>query len=333
MPAIRDGRYVIVGGASLLGSNIAKHLLQGGAREVVLLDNLALGTADAVADLIEDKRCTFLRSDMTRLNELFDPFKGAAGVFSVAGFLAGPMLANPWMGLDVNVRGLQNVLEAARVTGVRKVVFSSSIGVYGRMGQEPNAEAQGFGWEALPPALILYSGSKIVGEGLCRLYHQQHGIGYAALRYTNLYGENQHKRAIDGTRIVNAWERIRTGQRPIIEGTGSQVADFVYIGDVARANLMAMESVANGAFNIASGRDTSFNEVVAAILKACESDLQPEYKVDGAKVANPVEARLGISIEKARRELGWEPQVGIEEGMRRLVRWLDEDARRRARPP
>ena len=332
MPAIKDGRYVIVGGASLLGSNIAKQLLQGGVREVVLLDNLALGSADAVADLIEDKRCTFLRSDMTRLNELLDPFKGAAGVFSVAGFLSGPMLANPWMGLDVNVRGLQNVLEAARVMDVRKVVFSSSIGVYGKMGQSPNSEVQPFGWDALPPALILYSGSKIVGEGLCRLYHDQHGIGYAALRYTNLYGENQHKRAIDGTRIVNAWERIRAGQRPIIEGTGNQVADFVYIGDVARANLMAMESAVNGAFNIASGRDTTFNEVVGAILKACKSDLQPEYKVDAAKVSNPVEARLGISVEKARRELGWEPQIDIEQGMRRLVAWLDQNARS-AHPP
>ena len=331
MPAIKDRRYVVVGGASLLGSHIGKQLLQGGAREVVLLDNLALGTADAVADLLEDQRCTFLRSDMLRLNELFDPFKGAAGVFSVAGFLGGPMLANPWMGLDVNVRGLQNVLEAARVQGVQKVIFSSSIGVYGKMGQEPNTEASPFGWEALPPALILYSGSKILGEGLCRLYHQQHGIGYAALRYTNLYGENQHKRAIDGTRIVNAWERIRAGLPPVIEGTGQQVSDFIYIGDVARANLMAMESAVNGAFNIASGRDTSFNEVIRAILAACQSDLKPEYQVDAAKVANPVEAKLGISIEKARRELGWAPQVDIQEGMCRLVAWLDADARRRPR--
>lgn len=330
MPAIKDGRYVVVGGASLLGSNVGKQLLEAGAREVVLLDNLALGSADAVADLVEDKRCTFLRSDMTRLNELLDPLEGAAGVFSVAGFLGTPMLHNPWMGLDVNVRGVQNVLEAARVMGVKKVVFSSSIGVYGKMGSEPNSETSPFSWDALPPALILYSGSKIVGEGLCRLYHLQHGIGYAALRYTNLYGENQHKRAIDGTRIVHAWERIRAGKPPVIEGTGRQVADFVYIGDVARANLMAMESAVNGAFNICSGRDTSFNEVVAAILEACNSDLKPEYHVDAAKVSNPVEAKLGISREKAKRELGWEPEVDVEEGMRRLVAWLDADAKRRA---
>lgn len=325
MPEIRNNRYVVVGGASLLGSNIGRQLLDGGASEVVLLDNLSLGTANAVEDLAADPRCTFLRGDMLRMNELFDPFRGAAGVFSVAGFLAGPMLANPWMGLDVNVRGIQNVLEAARVQGVRKVVFSSSIGVYGRTGDLPNSEDAGFDWSGLDPALILYSGSKIVGEGLCRLYHQQHGLGYAALRYTNLYGENQHRRAIDGTRIVNAWERIRAGEPPVIEGDGTQVSDFVYVGDVARANLMAMEAAASGAFNIANGKDTSFNEVIAAILAACGSELKPQYRSDSARVANPIAKKLGISVGKARRELGWEPQIDVGEGMRRLVAWLDDE--------
>ena len=324
MPALKDNKFVIVGGASLLGSNVGRQLLDGGAAQVVLIDNLALGTVDAVADLVTDPRCTLLRGDMTRLHELMDPFKGAAGVFSVAGFLGGPMLANPWMGLDVNIRGLQNVLEAARVQGVARVVFSSSTGVYGKIADEP-VESAPFNWDTLPPALILYSGSKIVGEGLCRLYQQQHGIGYAALRYGNLYGENQHKRAIDATRVVTAWERIRAGLPPEIEGDGTQVTEFVYIGDVARANLMAMEATANGSYNIASGRDTSFNEIFAAILKACGSDLKPHYKTDAARVANPPVKKIGMSIAKAKRELGWEPLVGIEEGMRRLVVWLDAD--------
>ncbi|MBF9032660.1 NAD-dependent epimerase/dehydratase family protein [Rhodobacterales bacterium HKCCE2091] len=325
MPAINGNRFVVVGGASLLGSNIGRRLLDAGAGEVILMDNLALGSASAVEDLVTDERCTFLRGDMLRMNELHDPFEGASGVFNVAGFLGGPMLANPWMGLDVNVRGIQNVLEVARVRGVGKVVFSSSIGVYGRIGDDPCTENAPFDWNGLGPALALYSGSKIVGEGLCQLYHRQHGLAYAALRYSNLYGENQHKRAIDATRIVNAWERIRAGQSPVIEGDGTNVTDFVYIGDVARANLMAMEADASGAYNIASGRDTSFNELVAALLKACGSELTPEYRADDAKVANPVVTRLGISVEKAKAELGWSPQVDIEEGMRRLVAWLDAE--------
>lgn len=101
---------------------------------------------------------------------------GAAGVFNVGGFLGGPMLANPWMGLDVNIRGIQNVLEAARVPGVQTVVFSSSMGVYGKITDDPCTEDALFDWNGVGPGLALYSGSKIVGEGLCQLYHQQHGL-------------------------------------------------------------------------------------------------------------------------------------------------------------
>ena len=323
MPAISGNKFVIVGGASLLGSNIGRQLLDAGACEVILMDNLSLGSASAVEDLILDDRCSFLRGDMLRMNELFDSFEGAVGVFNVAGFLGGPMLANPWMGLDVNIRGIQNVLEAARIKGLAKVIFSSSMGVYGRISDDPCTEDAPFDWNGVGPALALYSGSKIVGEGLCQLYHQQYGLGFAALRYSNLYGENQHKRAIDGTRIVNAWERIRAGLPPVIDGDGTNVTDFVYIGDVARANLMAMEAQANGAYNIVSGVDTSFNELIAALLKACGSDLRPQYKVDEARVANPVVTRLGVSVAKAKKELGWEPRIDVEEGMRRLVAWLD----------
>ena len=325
MPAIKDNKFVIVGGASLLGSNIGRQLLDGGAGKVVLIDNLSLGSASAVDDLVSDPRCTFFRGDMLRLNELFDPFEGANGVFNVAGFLGGPMLQNPWMGLDVNIRGFQNVLETARVQGVRRIVFSSSMGVYGRIGDHPCTEDAPFDWNGVGPGLALYSGSKIVGEGLCQLYHQQYGLEYAALRYSNLYGENQHKRAIDGTRVVNAWDRIRNGQPPVVDGDGKNVTDFIYIGDAARANLMAMEGETNGAYNITSGVDTSFNDLIGALLKACGSDLEPEYKIDDAKVANPVVTRLGVSIAKAKADFGWEPKVGIEEGMRRLVAWLDSE--------
>jgi UDP-glucose 4-epimerase len=328
MPQIQGNKFIIVGGASLLGSNIARQLLDANVGEVVLMDNLSLGTATAVEDLITDPRCRFIRGDMLRINELFDPLDGAAGVFNVAGFLGGPMLANPWMGLDVNIRGIQNVLESARVQGVQKVVFSSSMGVYGKINDDPCTEDAPFDWNGVGPGLALYSGSKIVGEGLCQLYHQQHGLGYAALRYSNLYGENQHKRAIDGTRVVNAWDRIRNGQAPIIDGDGTNVTDFIYIGDAGRANLQAMEAAANGAYNITSGVDTTFNELIGAILEACGSDLKPEYKVDEAKVANPVVTRLGVSIAKAKAELGWEPQVGVKEGMRRLVKWLDDERAR-----
>jgi UDP-glucose 4-epimerase len=323
MPLIKNNRFVVVGGASLLGSHIGRQLLDGGASEVALLDNLFLGSKSTIDDLLLDKRAEFVRADMTKLHELIDPLSGAAGVFSVAGFLGGPMLNNPWMGLDVNIRGIQNLLEACRVQKVQKVLFSSSMGVYGKITPNAGTENAPFAWDALPPGLILYSGSKIIGEGLCRLYQQNYGIDCVSLRYSNLYGENQHKRSIDGNKIVSAWERIRSGKAPIIEGDGKNVADFIYVGDVARANLMSMEGNATGSFNIVSGHDTSFNELINALLVACKSNLSPEYKLEESGIANPIVTSLKVSREKAKHAFGWEPQVDICEGMKRLVAWLD----------
>ncbi len=325
MPAIAGGKYVVVGGASLLGSHLGEQLLAGGAREVVLLDNLSLGSTDAIDFLLADKRCQFQRADALRLNELYDPFSQADGVFLVAGFLGAPMMANPWMGIDVNVRGVQNVLEASRYQGVKKVVYSSSVGVYGAIGEEPNTDDSPLRWAGMQPGLILYCTSKIMGEGIGRLYQQKYGLGFLAMRYSAMYGERQHKRASAVTLMVQAWERIRAGERPTIEGTGRQVQDYIYAGDAARANLMGMESEATGeGMNIASGVDTSQNRIVEILLQVCKSDLRPEYRNDPTRVAMPVQERQGYSTERARKLLGWAPKVSIEQGIEKMVAWLDE---------
>ncbi|KWF32825.1 hypothetical protein WL88_26180 [Burkholderia diffusa] len=326
MPNISGGKFVVVGGASLLGSHIGEQLLAGGAREVVLLDNLALGSTENIQSLLSDSRCTFVRGDILRLNELVDPLSDADGVFAVAGFLAAPIAANPWTGIDVNVRGMQNVLEACRYQKVKKVVFSSSVGVYGAVGDEPNSDDSPLRWQGMQPAVILYCASKIMGEGFGRFYQQRYGIDFVALRYSAIYGERLHKRALDATRMVEAYERIRSGQPPVIEGDGTGVQDYIYVGDVARANLLAMQSAASGeGINIASGVDTSVNRIVELVLESCQSDLKAEYRDDPAKMKMPVSKKQGYSRDKAKQLIGWEPQVSIEEGIRRLVAWLDQN--------
>jgi UDP-glucose 4-epimerase len=324
VPKIAGGKYVVIGGASLLGSHVGEQLLAGGAREVILLDNLSLGTTDNIEALLNDHRCTFLRGDMLRLNELFDPFDGADGAFCVAGFLGKPMEANPWAGLDVNVRGVQNVLEASRVRGVKKVIFSSSIGVYGAIEDDIRSEDMPLRWQTMPPALILYCASKVLGEGLGQFYAKNHGVEFLALRYSNLYGERLHTRALDATRIITAHEQIKRGERPIIDTNEAKVLDFVYIGDVARANLMAMESAATGeGINIASGEDTSIRRIVDLVLKACRSDLVPEVITDTTRMNMPFTTRVEFDISKAKNLLRWEPKVFMEEGIQRVVDWLD----------
>jgi UDP-glucose 4-epimerase len=329
MPAISGNKFVVVGGASLLGSHIGEQLLEAGVREVTLLDNLALGSTSNIEGLLADARCSFVRGDVTRLNELHDPFSGAAGVFHVAGFLTAPIAANPWLGLDVNVRGLQNVLEASRYQSVQKVILSSTSGVYGAQGEGPAEESSPLRWDDAPPALILYCASKIVGEGLGRLYLQNHGLDFVALRYSGMYGERQHKRAIDATRIVEAYDQVRSGRAPVIQGDGGGLQDYVYAGDVARANLMAMESAATGVgINIATGIATSQRTIIELLVQACDSDLKPEFGEPSFPAATSSYVPTSkLSIDAAKELIGWEPTVFIEEGVRRLVAWLDEDRR------
>src|SRR6187549_3765835 len=133
---INGGRFVITGGASLIGSHVADELLAQGAREIVLLDNYSLGTPDAVSHLANDSRVKLVRGDILRISDLYDAFDGADGVFAIAGFLTLPLTQNPPLGLAVNVEGQVNVFEACRYAGVKKVIFSSSIAAYGEPGED-----------------------------------------------------------------------------------------------------------------------------------------------------------------------------------------------------
>jgi UDP-glucose 4-epimerase len=147
-----------------------------------------------------------------------------------------------------------------------------------------------------------------------------------ALRYSAIYGERQHKRAIDATRMVEARERIRSGQPAVIDGDGSRTQDYVYVGDAARANVMAMESeVAGESINIVSGVDTSQATMIELVTKACQSDLRPIY-TNGGQAGTPAAAMPVFGREKAKQLLGWEPEVSTEVGVGRFVDWLDRDA-------
>jgi len=165
---------------------------------------------------------------------------------------------------------------------------------------------------------------QVLGEGLARLYQELHGMEFVALRYTAVYGERQHRRAVMGGHIAETCERLRRGEPPIIDGGGEQVQDYVYVGDVARANLLAMESaVAGEGFNIVSGVATSQKRIVEIATEASGSTLDPIHRPLVVTRLPPM-TKIRFSREKARRLLGWEPQVSIEEGISRMLRWVDE---------
>lgn len=325
MPAIANGTFVVTGGASQIGSHIAEQLLTRGVKEIRLLDNLSLGTSELLQPVLKDPRCRLIRGDVLRVNELYDAFHGADGVFAVAGLMATSINANPWVGIDVNIRGVQNTLEACRYQGVKKVVFSSSAGVYGTPENESTAEEAPLQWQSVSPAMALYAASKVAGESLARLYEQQHGLDYVALRYTAVYGERQHGRALVGGHIAETCERACRGLPALIDGDGRQVYDYVYAGDVARANVLAMETAVTGeAINVSSGVAISQRRVVEIVGEALGKELATEVREFAGAGRMPAATRYTFQREKAKRLLGWEPQVSIEQGVARVLDWVKQ---------
>jgi UDP-glucose 4-epimerase len=319
---IAGGRFVITGGASLIGSHVADALLGQGAREVVLLDNFALGTPETVGHLAGDARVKLVRGDILRISDLYDVFKGADGVFSIAGFLTLPLTQNPSLGLAVNVDGQVNVFEAARYAGVKKVIFSSSVAAYGEPGPELIDESAPANLAPFQPGAALYSCSKLIGEALCRLYDAKHGVKAVALRYSTVYGERQHYRGVNALYIIENYDRIMRGERPTIPGDGSEVHDYIHVADVARANVMAMASDVSGeVFNTVSGVSTTVKRIVEILLEITGSTLEPQYTTAGGGVRSSTGSHLDFSRAKIEKMIGWRPEVPVEEGLRRLIDW------------
>ncbi|CAN5177893.1 SDR family oxidoreductase [soil metagenome] len=317
------GVYLITGGASPIGSHTADQPLAEGAKEVRLLDNYSLGTPATIAHLDAEPRVTRIRGDILRLPDLLEAMKDVDGVFMLAGYLTLPMALDPLAGVSVNTIGMVNTLEACRFSGVRRVVFSSSVAVYGNPQTYPVTEETGYVSAGSQPATLLYGSSKLMGEALCARYAKAFDVQFNALRFASVYGERQHARAVNAVFVAKVCDQVRSGQAPVIEGDGSEVHDYVYVTDIARACVLAMHSESHGhCLNISTGEDTTHTRVAELALKVCgRADLKPEYREDRRAVKSAAGTRLGFSRAKAEREIGWVPEVGIEDGIRRLVEW------------
>jgi UDP-glucose 4-epimerase len=320
---VAEGIYLITGGASLIGSHIADQLLADGAQQVRLLDNYSLGTPATIAHLNGEARVQRIRGDVQRLPDLLDAMKDVDGVFALAGYLTLPMAQDPLTGVSVNTLGMVNTLEACRFSGVRRVVFSSSVAVYGTPAAFPVTEETGYVSAGSQPPSQLYGASKLMGEALCARYARSCGIEFNALRFASVYGERQHGRAVNAVFVAKICDQVRRGEAPVIEGDGSEVHDYVYVTDVANACVLAMKSASHGhALNIATGVDTTSTRVAEIALQLFgRLDLKLQYREDRRAVRSAAGTRLGFSRAKAAREIGWEPRVDIQEGMRRLIDW------------
>jgi UDP-glucose 4-epimerase len=324
---IKGARILIVGAASLVGSHTADHLLQAGVKEVILMDNFAFGTPEAIAHLEGNDRVKIVRADITHLHELIEVTRGVDGVLGLAAYMTLGFSQTPWQAIDVNVRGAQNLIEACCINGVKKLVFASSNAVYGYGTGIKGALVENgpFHSEGAPPAAILYGASKIMGEQLCRQAFQKRGLNYVVLRYSTVYGERQHYRAANSLYIMETYDKVQRAESPVLPGDGSESKHFVYVGDVARANLAAFESTATDvAVNVSGVDPITTRELVQLVLDYCGSKLKPEVRPDPPGTVRLTSGgAFHIPHDKAGELIGWQPQVPMREGVRRLLVWRE----------
>ena len=311
-----DGSTILVtGGAGLIGSTTIEHLLRAhDPRRVVIFDNLSRGTPANIEMLVRDPRVILLQQDIRDRVAVEVAVRGVDAVIHLAAIRITACAAEPREAFDVMCTGTFNVVEGAQKAGVQRIVAASTASVYGMAGRFPTAEDHhpynNRTW---------YGAAKVMLEGLLRSFNDMHGLPYVALRYFNVYGPRMD---IEGkyTEVLVRWmERLENGQPPLILGDGTQTMDFVYVDDVARANVLALAAdVSDEVFNVASGMETSLNTLAAVLARVMGRETVVEY--GPARTVNAVPRRLA-STEKAIRMLGFQADVTLEEGLDRLVSW------------
>ena len=271
------------------------------------------------------RACKLVNADILRLDAVMEALEGIDGVFHTAFFITVPLARNLWTGMDVNVRGLMNVLEACRWQKVPRIVYSSSIAAYGHPSGPVVDESAGFQPAGMKPAAALYGAAKVMGEQLCAFYRERHGLDFAALRYATVYGERQHRRGMHVVAIMAAYEAARRGEAPVIEGDGTDEHDYVYAGDVARANLLAMQSDRSrrGLHHRDRPLDPGGRGAAAWCSTPAARRTAPRFTRVAADNPNAYQSVPRFDISKAERELGWKPLTSLDAGIRRLVAWCD----------
>lgn len=301
-------KILVTGGAGFIGSHVADALLDRG-HAVHILDDLSTG-CEANVPAAADLHVFDIRSDQAASlieRESFDVLVHHAAQMDVRA-----SVADPSFDADVNVQGFLNLAEAGRKQGLQKILFASTGGaIYG----EPDYTPQDEDHPVRP--LSPYGITKLCTEKYLYFYEQQYDIDYVALRYANVYGPRQNPHGEAGVVAIFA-QRMLAGNQPIINGDGKQTRDYVYVGDVVSANLAALDYDGSGVFNVGTGIETNVNELFHTIRDLTGADVPEEH--GEAKPGEQQRSVLGY--QRAERELGWAPQVGIEEGLRRTVKWF-----------
>lgn len=300
-------RIIVVGGAGFIGANLIRMLLDRGYN-VTVLDNLGTGRREHLKDLpIEFVEGDILDADLVRR-----VIPGHDGIVHLAAETGVPgSLADPLRNCEVNVIGTLNLLEACRAAKARRFIFASSNAPLGR--QKPPATE-----DKVPLPISPYGASKLAGEAFCLAYHGSWGLGTVVLRFANVYGPfSAHKNSV----IAEFFKRIDGDGHIVIDGDGQQTRDFLYVDDLCRAILLALESdVAGEVFHVATGVETSILELATLVQEVVGRQVTKKH---GDSRQGDIR-RSYSAVDKIRQVLGWRPKTRLKEGLDLTKTWFME---------
>ncbi len=309
-------RVMVTGGAGFIGSHTGDALAAAGGYEISIIDDLSAGKRGQV-----NARARFYQADLrdtAAVGDIFERERPEVMVHLAAQMDVRRSVADPAFDAQVNLVGFLNLMEAGRQRGLKRVVFSSTGGaIYG--------EQQCFPCDEEHPLYPVspYGIAKLATEKYLFFYRVQYGIDYVALRYANVYGPRQDPHGEAGV-VAIFCGRILEGRPVTIYGDGGQTRDYIYVGDVVRANMAALKSTASGAFNIGTGVETSVNELYDTLARIAGVNLKPKHDP-----ARPGEQRRSVILpERAARQLNWRPEIALADGLGNTLGFFRERASR-----
>jgi UDP-glucose 4-epimerase len=305
-------KILVTGGAGFIGSHVVDGYLEQG-HEVVVVDDLSTGKRQNV-----NSRARLYAVDIRneKLEEIFAAEKPDIVNHHAAKASVRESVVKPVLYADVNILGSLNLLELSRKYEVKKFIYISTGGaVYGEPEYLPADE--GHPIQPLDP----YGVSKASFEHYLSLYRRQHGLPFTVLRYGNVYGPRQDPFGEAGVVAIFTGQMLQ-GEQAVVNGSGEQERDFVYVGDVARANLLSLDRGEGGIYNIGTGVGTSINEIFARLKTATDYGLE---EVHGPPKAGEV-FKIYLDADKAARELNWQPVVDLQEGLDLTVEYFRAQA-------
>lgn len=308
---LSNSKVCVIGGAGAIGSHVIDLLVERGAA-VTVLDNFYSGSRSNLDEAMNAGKVELIEGDMCDRKILDDVVSGHEYVFLLAAVRILDTIDNPRLSLEVNMNGTYNVLEACEKHKIKKVIYSSSASVFGDPKYVPVDEDHPF------QTNTAYGASKISAEQYFWVFYQTYKLPFVGLRYFNVYGPRQDYRG-KFTTIIPRWLDCIDEEKPItIFGDGSQTMDCIYIKDVAKANICALDSpVEAGFYNIGTGKETSVKQLADTLLKLTGSSISIQYQKEDVNLVQ----RRQCDPKKTKSEIGFEAKMSLEDGLRGLIDW------------